>query len=137
MNDDTQQQSPTTSDIVRPSPTLSDHDGQRPTLSATRSDAHTMTTSEVAKIFEGAALPRDKRSIERYCEQGKLDCFKDPDEMRYYITRTSEDRLIGHLKELKERHQQTSTPPQDQTIERDVRQSPTPEFDVESVKAET
>ena len=137
MNDDTQQQSPTTSDIVRPSPTLSDHDGQRPTLSATRSDAHTMTTSEVAKIFEGAALPRDKRSIERYCEQGKLDCFKDPDEMRYYITRTSEDRLIGHLKELKERHQQTSTPPQDPTIERDVRHSPTPEFDVASVKPET
>jgi hypothetical protein len=125
------------SDHVRPSPTLSDHDGQRPTMSATRSDSHTMTTSEVAKLFEGAALPRDKRSIERYCEQGKLDCFKDPDEMRYYITRTSADRLIGHLKELKERHQQPSPPATDATVERDVRHGPTPESGAAPVKPET
>ena len=94
MNDDTTPQSPTTSDNVRPSPTQSDHDGQRPTMSATRSDAHTMTTTEVAKLFEESGLPRDKRSIERYCEQGKLDCFKDPDELRYYITPESADRVL-------------------------------------------
>jgi hypothetical protein len=68
-----------------------------------------MTTGEVAKLFEASALPRDKRSIERYCEQGKLDCFKDPDEMRYYITRASAEKLIGHLKELQLRHQQPMT----------------------------
>src|SRR5438270_9533476 len=104
--DDIHNTSPTMSDHVRPRPTQSDHDGQRPTMSATRSDAHTMTTTEVTKLFEDAALPREKRSIERYCEQGKLDCFKDPDEMRYYITRASADKLIGHLKELKQRHEQ-------------------------------
>src|SRR5437588_7891784 len=107
---------------------MSDHDGQRPTMSATRSDQHTMTTSEVVKLFEEATLPREKRSIERYCEQGKLDCFKDPDEMRYYITRASADRLIGHLKELKERHEQSSTPASARTgptVEYDVRPGPT------------
>src|SRR5919202_7118079 len=101
MNDDTQQLRPTMSDNDRPSPTLSDQDGQRPTMSATRSDQHTMTTTEVVRLFEDSALPREKRSIERYCEQGKLDCFKDPDEMRYYISRASAEQLIGHLKELK------------------------------------
>src|SRR5919201_930070 len=106
MHDDTQQLSPTTSDHVRPRPTLSDHDGQRPTWSATRSDQHTMTTTEVVKLFEESGLPREKRSIERYCEAHKLDCFKDPDEMRYYITQASAEKLIGHLRELKERHQQ-------------------------------
>src|SRR5919199_5997351 len=87
-------------------PTMSDHVGPRPTMSTTRSDQHTMTTTEVVKLFEDSALPREKRSIERYCEAGKLDCFKDPDEMRYYITRASAEQLIGHLKEIKARHQQ-------------------------------
>jgi hypothetical protein len=135
--DDTQLQRPTASDSDRPGPTESDHDGPRPTMSATRSDAHTMTTSEVTKLFEDAALPREKRSIERYCEQGKLDCFKDPDELRYYITRGSADRLIGHLKELKERHQQSSTPasaPTGPTVEHDVRPRPTTFNDDASVK---
>jgi hypothetical protein len=137
MNDDTTPQSPTTSDNVRPIPTQSDHDGHRPTMSATRSDAHTMTTTEVAKLFEESGLPRDKRSIERYCEQGKLDCFKDPDEMRYYITPTSADRLIGHMKELKERHERATTPTTDATVERDVRPRPTPTSGGADVKPET
>jgi hypothetical protein len=97
-------------------------------MSATRSDQHTMTTTEVVKLFEESALPREKRSIERYCEQGKLDCFKDPDEMRYYVTRASAEKLIGHLKEIKERHPQPSgatAPPSDATTTNEVRQRPT------------
>jgi len=140
MHDDTQQLSPTASDNVRPRPTVSDHDGPGPTMSATRSDQHTMTTNEVVKMFEDAALPREKRSIERYCEQGKLDCFKDPDEMRYYITRASAEKLIGHLKELKERHQQplaSSTVPIGATINDNVRQSPTVSLGAEDMKRGT
>jgi len=99
-----------------------------------------MTTSEVTKLFEDAALPREKRSIERYCEQGKLDCFKDPDEMRYYITRASADKLIGHLKELKERHEQPSTntlAPSGPTVEHDVRPGTTSGAGAAGVKPET
>ena len=138
MHDDTQQFSPTMSDSDRPSPTLSDHDGQRPTMSATRSDQHTMTTTEVVKLFEEAGLPREKRSIERYCEAGKLDCFKDPDEMRYYITRTSAEKLIGHLKEIKARHQQQPSAqpsaPTGATVEHDVRPRPTSSQGTEDMK---
>src|SRR3712207_4571983 len=137
MSDDQQQNSPTESDNVRPSPTQSDHDGQRPTVSATRSDQHTMTTTEVVKLFEESGLPREKRSIERYCEAGKLDCFKDPDEMRYYVTHASAEKLIGHLKELKERHPQptaSATPPPAATAAHNVRQSPTMSHDPGDVK---
>ena len=139
--DDLQHNSPTASDNVRPSPTQSDHDGLRPTLSATRSDHHTMTTSEVVKLFEESGLPREKRSIERYCEAHKLDCFKDPDEMRYYITQASAEKLIGHLRELKERHPpQQSTPvsqPAGATAEQDVRQRPTMSHSTDDVKRGT
>jgi hypothetical protein len=96
-----------------------------------------MTTSEVVKLFEAAALPREKRSIERYCEQEKLDCFKDPDEMRYYISRESAEQLIGHLKELKARHPQPSepaAPSSGATAEPDVRPRPTTSTGADDVK---
>jgi hypothetical protein len=141
MHDDQQQHSPTMSDTVRLSPTQSDHDGQRPTMSATRSDHHTMTTTEVVQLFEASALPREKRSIERYCEQGKLDCFKDPDEFRYYVTRASAEKLIGHLKELKERHPPQPSapvaPPPSATAEQNVRHGPTVSRDTDDVKRGT
>jgi hypothetical protein len=89
MNDDTQHNSPTMSDDVRPSPTPSDNVRPRPTMSATRSDKHTLTTREVMKIFEEAGIPRAQRSIERYCQQGDLDCMPDAIEKRQYITRES------------------------------------------------
>ncbi len=82
------------------SPSLSDNDRHSPT----RSDKHTLNTAEVVRRFEDAGLPRSQRSIERYCKSGKLDCFSDPDESRYYATPGSVDRLIGQLRELQARH---------------------------------
>src|ERR671938_1539476 len=108
MNDDTQQFSPTPSDNDRPRPTESDTVRPSPTMSATRTEAHTLTTREVMKIFEAAGIPRAQRSIERYCQQGDLDCLPDAIERRQYITRASVDTLIGQLKELAARHQKTS-----------------------------
>jgi hypothetical protein len=107
--DDTQLNSPTMSDNVRPSPTASDSVRPSPTMSATRSEAHTLTTREVMKIFEAAGVPRAQRSIERYCQQGDLDCKPDAIEKRQYITRESVDILIGQLKELAARHQKMNT----------------------------
>jgi hypothetical protein len=87
-------------------PTMTDNDRQRPTLSDRRSEHHTVTSREVMKLFELANLPRSQRSIERYCKEGKLDCFVDPDEQRYYVTQASVDLLIGQLKEIQARHHQ-------------------------------
>ena len=109
MHDDTQPNSPTLSDDVRPSPTPSDDVRPRPTMSATRSDKHTLTTREVMKIFEEAGIPRAQRSIERYCQQGDLDCMPDAIEKRQYITRESVETLIGQLKEIASRHPKANT----------------------------
>ena len=100
--------SPTTSDNVGHSPTTSDHVRPRLTMSDTRTEAHTLTSREVLKLFEQSGLLRSQRSIERYCKDEKLDCFFDPDEERYYVTQASADRLIGQLKEIQERHQQVT-----------------------------
>ena len=78
-------------------------------MSATRSEAHTLTTREVMKIFEAAEVPRAQRSIERYCQEGHLDCMPDAVEKRLYITRASVDTLIGQLKEIAARHPKLTT----------------------------
>ena len=118
-HDDIQQFSPTMSDPVRPSPTSSDNVRPRPTMSATRSEAHTLTTREVMKIFEEEGVPRAQRSIERYCQEGHLDCMPDAVEKRLYITRTSVDILIGQLKEIASRHEKTQDNTDQQTAATD------------------
>ena len=98
-------QGPTASDHDRPSPTTSDVDRPRPTMSSVRREEHNLTTREALQLFEISGLPRNQRSIERYCADGKLDAFFDSDEQRYYVSRASVDRLIGQLIEIKTRHE--------------------------------
>src|SRR2546429_3042693 len=140
-DDDTQFYSPTQSDHDRPSPTESDAVRHGPTEQQRRSEFHTLTTRDVMKIFDEAGLPRNQRSIERYCKDNKLDCYADSDEQRYYITRASVDRLIGQLKEIQARHSQAnlSTPPQlGATSGADIdRQRPTTIQDADAVKRAT
>jgi hypothetical protein len=99
----------TTSDDVRPGPTTPDLVRPGPTLSSARREEHNLTTREALQLFEAAGLPRNQRSIERYCADGKLDAFLDSDEQRYYISRASVERLIGQLLEIKARHEAGTT----------------------------
>jgi hypothetical protein len=87
---------------------MTDHDRPSPTVSSVRREEHNLTTREALQLFEAAGLPRNQRSIERYCADGKLDAFFDSDEQRYYISRASAERLIGHLLEIKARHDAVS-----------------------------
>jgi hypothetical protein len=106
MNDNTpDMQRLTTSDPIRPEPTMTGQVGPRPTTSSVRREEHHLTTREALRLFEEAGLPRNQRSIERYCADGKLDAFFDPDEQRYYISRASAERLIGQLLEIRARHE--------------------------------
>ncbi len=59
----------------------------------------------MVRFFAQAGVPRAQRSIERFCQLGKLDCHKDPDEGLYYGTRESVEHLIENIKELKARHE--------------------------------
>jgi hypothetical protein len=106
MNDtNPDMQRPTSSDFARPEPSMTDLVGHGPTPSSVRREEHNVTTREALQLFEEAGLPRNQRSIERYCADGKLDAFFDPDEQRYYISRASAERLIGQMLEIKARHE--------------------------------
>ena len=98
-------QGQTASDHAGPRPTTPDHAGPGPTVSSVRREEHNLTTREALQLFEASGLPRNQRSIERYCADGKLDAFLESDESRYYISRASVERLIGQLKEIKPRHE--------------------------------
>jgi hypothetical protein len=106
-------------------------------MSATRTEAHTLTTREVMKMFEAAGIPRAQRSIERYCQQGDLDCLPDAIERRQYITQASVDTLIGQLKELAARHQKTNAEQMSQTDGDDTERQPTTSATREDVKQGT
>ena len=66
---------------------------------AERTDKHTLTVREVARLFEQAGVPRTERSIVNWSHlnrQGvaRLDAFFDENEGRYYITPESVSRAI-------------------------------------------
>lgn len=122
-------ETPEQADQDRPIPTASASDGHSPTSSDQDGDTdgrgrtvaehrHALTTNEALNRFEAAGLSRSQRSIERYCAHGKLDCIKDPDEGRHYITEASVERLIKYLKEIEARHMQ----PIAQTISDKIKQ---------------
>ncbi len=64
-----------------------------------RSEHHTITVREAARLFDAAGVPRTERSIINWCQpnrQGvsRLDAFFDANERRYFITRESIGRAI-------------------------------------------
>ena len=64
-----------------------------------RTENHTLTVREVARLFEQAGLPRTERSIINWCRlnrQGvaRLEAFFDENEGRYYITQQSVNRAV-------------------------------------------
>ena len=66
---------------------------------AERSENHTLTVREVARMFETAGVARTERSIINWCQpnrQGiaRLDSYYDPNERKYYITPQSVETAI-------------------------------------------
>jgi hypothetical protein len=67
---------------------------------AERSENHTVSVREAARLFEAAGVARIERSIVNWCHPNRhgvarLDCFFDENERKYYITPQSIDRAIG------------------------------------------
>ena len=61
---------------------------------AERTEHHTLTVREVARLFEQAGVPRTERSIINWCRanrQGiaRLDAFFDTNERKYFVTSQS------------------------------------------------
>lgn len=66
---------------------------------AERTEQHTLTVREVARLFEGAGVPRTERSIINWCQpnhQGvaRLGAFFDTNARKYFITPQSVSAAI-------------------------------------------
>lgn len=65
-----------------------------------RTDSHTLTVREVARMFEAAGVARTERSIVNWCQpnpQGmaRLDAFFDTNDRRWFITPPSVESAIA------------------------------------------
>jgi len=72
-------------------------DAPRPT--ATR---FSLTLDETARLFTEAGLPRNIRSLQRYCAAGRLDCIKEETAtgLTYFVDPESVARAITQLAQL-------------------------------------
>ena len=78
-----------------------------------RTENHTLTVREVARLFEQAGVPRTERSIINWCRLNRhgvarLDSFFDENEGRYYITQQSVSRAV---EEERAKQPAAGTPP--------------------------
>jgi len=78
---------------------------------AERSENHTVSVREAARLFEAAGVARIERSIVNWCHpnrQGvaRLDCYFDENERKYFITRQSIDRAIEEERAKVERREE-------------------------------
>src|SRR5947209_114862 len=95
--------------------TATDH-GQ-PRLTATTPDMsqYTMTVEEALVRFEAAGIPRNKRTIERYCEHSRIDAVKVAAAfgLTWFLNAESVEGTINRLlkfEEEKKLRQGTTTP---------------------------
>ncbi len=101
-------------------------DTARPT--ATR---YPLTLDDVSRLFDEAGLPRNVRTLQRYCAAGRLDCIKEETAtgLAHFVDPLSVDRAIKQLAQLhgltdEMRHSATSEE-MPHTVAHDSEPSPT------------
>src|SRR5476651_1706040 len=69
----------------------------RPT--ATR---YSLSLEDVSRLFDEAGLPRNVRTLQRYCAAGRLDCIKEETAtgLAYFVDPVSVERAIKQLAQL-------------------------------------
>lgn len=78
-------------------------DPDQPRHAATTPDSEfSLSIEEVAELFAAAGIPRDLRTIQRYCRRGRLDArlVEFPYGEKYLVTPKSVEWRIAYLKEL-------------------------------------
>src|SRR4051812_39519160 len=60
---------------------------------------HPLTIADAVELFAQLGTPRSKRSVQRFCEQGHLDCvrIKGPRGDQFFISRESVERYAEEL----------------------------------------
>jgi len=61
-----------------------------------------LTLDEVSRLFDEAGLPRNVRTLQRYCAAGRLDCIKEETAtgLAYFVNPVSVERAIKQLAQL-------------------------------------
>ena len=80
------------------------NDDQPRPAAASSDNEFSLSIDEVIELYASAGLPRDRRTIQRYCAAGKLDCRKIeiPYGDQYMVTPASVDRHIAYIKEVRQ-----------------------------------
>lgn len=100
--------------------------------SAERTEQHTLTVREVARLFEGAGVPRTERSIINWCQpnrQGiaRLDAFFDMNERKYFITPQSVTLAIKEEQAKGTNNAPATPPPMTEKIPHTSESTPRPD----------
>jgi hypothetical protein len=63
---------------------------------------HPLTIADAVELFALLGTPRSKRSVQRFCEQGHLDCvrIKGPRGDQFFINRESVERYAEELRQI-------------------------------------
>lgn len=79
-------------------------DDQPRPAAASRDNEFSLSIDDVIELYTRAELPRDRRTVQRYCAAGKLDCHKIeiPYGDQYMVTPASVDRHIAYIKEVRQ-----------------------------------
>src|SRR3984957_1633579 len=61
-----------------------------------------LSLEDVSHLFDEAGLPRNTRTLQRYCAAGRLDCIKEEtvSGLAYFVDPVSVDRAIKQLAQL-------------------------------------
>ena len=103
-------------------------DTARPTATA-----YPLSLADVSRLFDEAGLPRNVRTLQRYCAAGRLDCIKEETAtgLTYFVDPVSVERAIKQLAQLhgltdEVRHSATSEE-MPHTVAHDAEPPPTPD----------
>ena len=103
-------------------------DTARPTATT-----YPLSLDDVSRLFDEAGLPRNVRTLQRYCAAGRLDCIKEETAtgLAYFVDSVSVERAIKQLAQLhgltdEVRHSATSEE-MPHTVAHDAEPSPTPD----------
>src|SRR5450631_3076953 len=63
---------------------------------------HSLTIPQAVELFVHLDVPRSKRSVQRFCEQGHLDCvrIKGARGDQFFINRESVERYAEELRQI-------------------------------------
>jgi hypothetical protein len=105
---------------------MSRHDAPLPDASR-----HTLSVDEAAALFVAAGVPKARRTVQRYCRDGILDCIRTDAELgdKYLIDRASVDRRIDDLKKFQELMAATSVATRPDTTGHDTSRPDTTRHD--------